>query len=179
MEESIISVIQGLLDSRSTFLETTLPNFNTDLGIQAYNRFMINEMCMLELTNRVFQSEVRNRQTNHVLTIPVTIMENNPGFNEPVVVRPTAEQIRNATEEVDEVPTNSTCAICQEEIAVNGLKISHCDHLYHTSCLQNWFSLSVRCPVCRHDIREVDRVAETSPDEEEMSSQQSTQSEEP
>lgn len=179
MEESLISVIQGLLDSRATFLEDTLPVFGRETALQAYNRFMINEMCILELTNRVFQSEIRNRQTNHVLTIPVTLMENNPAFNEPVIVRPTAEQIRNATQAVQQVPANTVCAICQEEIAVNGVKISHCDHLYHESCLQNWFSLSVRCPVCRHDIREVDQEAQTSPDEEEMSSQHSGPSEEP
>lgn len=179
MEESVISVIQGILDSRSVFLESTLPIFSRDVAPQIYNRFMINEMCLLELTNRVFQSETRNRQTNHVLTVPITIMENNAGFQEPVVVRPTADQIRNATQAVEQVPANSTCAICQEDIAVNGIKILHCDHLYHESCLQNWFSLSVRCPVCRHDIREVDRVVETSPDEEEMSSRHSDQSEEP
>lgn len=170
MEQHALGVIEGLVDSRNTFFDEVIGRFRREDGYQAYSRFMINEMCALELINRLFLSESR-RYNRFNLTLPVSIGENSTGFNEPVIVAPTDEQVRIGTESVPQVPENSSCAICQESIAVNGMRIRECQHLYHDACLRNWFLVSVRCPMCRHDIREGGQVNQTLIAEEETTSQ--------
>lgn len=83
---------------------------------------------------------------------------------EPVVVAPTTQQIERATTirvphstEEDEEP--QACAICQEPLVDESLisplrEIIHCEHTFHQSCIDRWFTRNVRCPVCRFDIRD-------------------------
>jgi hypothetical protein len=77
---------------------------------------------------------------------------------EPVIVRPTAEQINTAStlaaaEESDE---DHSCAVCQENFTEGQAirTINHCSHDFHKICIDEWFNRNVRCPVCRHDIRD-------------------------
>jgi len=86
-----------------------------------------------------------------------------------VIVRPTREQILEATEIIsfDENATNNNtnCPITLEPF-INGepvCQIKHCSHLFKQSALNDWFRRNVRCPVCRYDIR--DYVNEESEDE--------------
>jgi hypothetical protein len=82
---------------------------------------------------------------------------------EPVVVAPTAQQIERAT--TIRVPSSteendaSSCAICQDplydELLIRPLReIIHCEHAFHQTCIDRWFTRNVRCPVCRFDIRD-------------------------
>lgn len=77
-------------------------------------------------------------------------------FMEPVVVRPTAEEIQRATV-IEVVEEEDICAICQSEMSVGSeaRSLSECEHAFHPGCIDTWFQRSVQCPVCRHDIREV------------------------
>jgi hypothetical protein len=82
------------------------------------------------------------------------------GFNTPVVVRPTTEQINIATELLDYSDEthqiNTNCPITLEEFQ-NGeqvRRIKQCGHVFKEPAIQNWFSEHVRCPVCRYDIRD-------------------------
>ncbi len=80
---------------------------------------------------------------------------------EPVQVAPTAEQIATATilTQVEPGP-DVVCAICLDRSPPNPRGetewryIRHCNHGFHRTCIDNWFSQNIRCPVCRHDIRE-------------------------
>ena len=76
----------------------------------------------------------------------------------PVIIRPTAEQIENSSELVQgaDLPANSVCSICQDTIVAADTcrKLRGCNHAYHRGCIDQWFERSVRCPTCRHDIRE-------------------------
>ena len=76
---------------------------------------------------------------------------------EPVVVRPTAEQISSATTIISVTEENDTCSICQDdmEVGTEVRNINACNHHFHTGCIDTWFSRNVGCPVCRHDIRSV------------------------
>ena len=82
-----------------------------------------------------------------------------------VVVRPTTEQILNATEEITfELPnvvnglstSHSRCPITLEDFTDGELvtRIRHCGHTFQQHAIANWFNSNVRCPVCRYDIRE-------------------------
>ena len=83
-------------------------------------------------------------------------MEVPAGFMEPVVVRPTTEQIESATaiEIIDS--DQDMCAICQDHMpaGTEALNLNACDHRFHSGCIRTWFASNVVCPVCRHDIRE-------------------------
>jgi hypothetical protein len=85
-------------------------------------------------------------------------------FLNPVVVRPTEEQITSATTVTPITSTSTgTCAICQapfsapeeEEQNQEQREITHCHHAFHKECIDTWFRENVHCPVCRHDIREI------------------------
>jgi len=89
------------------------------------------------------------------ITMPVTSAPRNAGqsaWGEPVVVSPSREQIRVATTTFES--DDDTCAICQEDIEGDGTQLVHCRHTFHESCISEWFTRSVHCPNCRHDIRE-------------------------
>tara|TARA_X000000950_G_C13796254_1_gene611540 strand:+ start:50 stop:787 length:738 start_codon:yes stop_codon:yes gene_type:complete len=55
------------------------------------------------------------------------------------------------------LPINSICPITQQPFNLSDpvLKINHCGHIFTLSSIQEWFNRNVRCPVCRHDIREI------------------------
>ena len=83
----------------------------------------------------------------------------------PVTVIPTDRQIREATELIQfsslfdpasaQEPQYSRCPISHEEFTPNSrvYRICHCGHYFEPQSLLTWFRTSVRCPVCRYDIR--------------------------
>lgn len=86
------------------------------------------------------------------------------GFLNPVVVRPSQEEIQAATTlRTLEAPSTENCAICQDSIAAQSeqREINHCHHAFHRGCIDTWFQQNVHCPVCRHDIRENGTQQET------------------
>ena len=131
-----------------------------------------------QLTRQFLETEVAYmdtmvRQQPVTITFPINIPAN---FMEPVPVLPTQQQIAN--EVLDHISSSQqTCSICQDSIVSDGVKLRVCQHVYHRSCIQTWFGASVRCPVCRRDIRE-DPATQTSSDATEMQLQSSSPSEE-
>lgn len=87
-------------------------------------------------------------------------------FLDPVVVRPTAEQIASGTavEIVDS--DEELCAVCQDTLAAGSqaLNLVACDHRFHSECIRTWFTTNVVCPVCRHDIRVPTASPEPNPE---------------
>tara|TARA_B100000424_G_scaffold95981_2_gene72156 strand:+ start:2283 stop:3515 length:1233 start_codon:yes stop_codon:yes gene_type:complete len=100
-----------------------------------------------------------------------------PNDLQPVVVRPSQEQINLATESIqydsNTMDTN-ICPITRETFSENEeiIKIKHCGHYFNKLALNNWFERSVLCPVCRYDIREYRNTEDIS----EESSQNSNSS---
>ena len=118
-------------------------------------RYMNTDDVILENMNRLYTNHLYTNVANAVFTATLPIR-----FNDPVVVAPSQLQINSALESHE--ASDSPCAICQDSITSNGVRIRHCRHSYHRSCISNWFSMSVRCPVCRYDIREVGQSGQTS-----------------
>lgn len=81
-----------------------------------------------------------------------------PNLLTPVIVRPSHDIIQQATtlETIQEPLPTGICVICQEEYAVGNAvrRIRHCQHFFHNDCIMQHFDSSVRCPTCRHDIRD-------------------------
>ena len=80
-------------------------------------------------------------------------------FLNSVPVRPTQEQINNASSLVTysdiQNPNSSSCVISLEPFAPSDTvrQLHHCKHIFSPNQFNQWFSNNVRCPVCRHDIR--------------------------
>ncbi len=109
---------------------------------------------------RQYMTSQRNeeRRENIVMNIPLNSIFDPSGnflrnFLDPVVVVPTPEQIRVATENHIQA-TDTTCAICQEVVSC-ATRIRHCGHCFHSQCIHEWFTMNTRCPICRHDIRDL------------------------
>lgn len=83
-----------------------------------------------------------------VMNIPLNSLEDVP-------IVPTPTQISTATE-LRTLILPTQCVICQEEMptGTNAKRILHCGHLFHRPCIESWFQLNPRCPVCRYDIRD-------------------------
>lgn len=94
-----------------------------------------------------------------VMTFPLNMlldpsgnMLNTPNFMDPVPVVPTRAQIDRAVD--THIHSDTVCAICQEQTTC-AMRIRACGHLFHGACLEEWFTMNTRCPMCRHDIRDV------------------------
>jgi hypothetical protein len=80
---------------------------------------------------------------------------------EDVIVRLTTEQINRATETLvyssDMIFINTQCPISLDEFSEGEpvRRISHCGHTFREAAINRWFETNVRCPVCRHDIRDI------------------------
>jgi len=141
-------LVELLINGRNDFLSVdnvnSIPLEHRSNILQMY---MTNELMLISMVNQL------NRPTEYYT---ITIPEN---FGNAVPVRPTAQQIASSL--VDGTTTTS-CAVCQDAISEGGCKIRQCSHFFHRSCIENWLSLSVRCPVCRFDIREEHQSSQTS-----------------
>jgi len=161
MEDDIIALISGLIDGRNDMLRR-INRFNgRDMMM---NAFLMNELRYLELINRVHQSHLRLTAASGLFAIGAAST-----FLDPVAVMPTSGQLQQSTVVVADPPANTVCAICQDMVTSNATQIRHCGHMYHGGCFNQWFSMSVRYPVCRHDVRtqpQADPAPQTVPDGE-------------
>ena len=166
IEEQMLKVLEGMLRTRNSFLDVrTLRMIDNSQRTAIFSRYLLTDAVMLDMMNRIYNSttQTRNFATNMLTYAAATAMPYN--FTDPVPVVPTVRQVNNSLENIT-VTSDTRCAICQEQISSGAARIRQCLHVYHRQCILNWFSMSVRCPVCRHDIREEGREAQTSADEE-------------
>lgn len=145
MEEQYLELLESLIEGRNSFIRRTIQQIQHPQRHAVLARFMFNEVYYLELLNRIYQNSLRTQSAVLTVTIP-----NN--FEDNVPITPSQDQINSSIENIE--PVTSNCAICQEVVSSGACKIRQCGHIYHRSCLLNWFAINPRCPVCRHDIRQ-------------------------
>lgn len=155
MDSHLIEIVQIIAEGRREFLNhrnVRLIDFR-DRGTMLSHYFRT-EMAMTELMTRLYAQQQTNDIANSIVRLTVPSR-----FLDPVRVIATTDQINNSliTREVQDSP----CAICQEPISSGGVVLRHCSHGYHRACILQWFSTSVRCPTCRHDIRETGQASQT------------------
>lgn len=103
------------------------------------------------------QNIVMNIPLNSLLDPSGNFMRN---FLDPVPIVPTPTQIQAAVENNIQV-SDINCAICQETVT-SATRIRHCGHCFHSQCIHEWFTMNTRCPICRHDIRDLQPSNSTS-----------------
>jgi len=78
-------------------------------------------------------------------------------FRDPVIVAPSQEVLAANTQLIlgSDLSSNTVCSVCQDSIIPSEAcrRIIACQHTYHRVCIDQWFTRSVFCPSCRHDIR--------------------------
>ena len=170
MEDEYADLLAGIIEGRNQFFTRTINMIRPPSRDAIMSRFMLNEMCLLELTNRIHQESIRNSRAaaSLILNLP-------SNFLDPIPVAPSITQISAGTEAVANAPADTQCAICQDSVTTDATRIRSCGHTYHRSCLSNWLTMSVRCPVCRHDIRSEHPPVQTSPVSAETSPLTTTQ----
>jgi len=94
------------------------------------------------------------------LLYPSTIRPRDTTLFQDVIIRPTQAQIETASESFEYDGTvellNTQCPITMGEFQIGDRvrRIHYCRHSFHEESFLSWFQNHVRCPVCRHDIRE-------------------------
>jgi hypothetical protein len=103
------------------------------------------------------------------ILLSLMTMTPSESFLQPIIVRPTAEQISRNTL-VGHVASDEpvTCAICQDTLSPEqeGRKLLACGHWFHRGCIDTWFTRDVHCPNCRHDVRVLPVVPSSESPEE-------------
>lgn len=153
----MIDFLNSLVHSQDVFITRALNRVSNTNRDPMLSRYLLNQLCMVEVANRVYQNHVRTQTTTAQVTFNIPA-----NFLDSVQVFPTAAQIEAGTETLTSPPADTSCAICQERITSDATRIRHCEHVFHRSCVNTWFSMSVRCPVCRYDIRGEGQLSQTS-----------------
>jgi len=151
-----------LITDRVLYQTTRFLNSGRERLLEAHQR---NNAVILSLIRLHMAMPTPSTPTTVRFPINITIPSGGvpTAWDDPVVVRPTADQIDAATERVPAEDAN--CAICQETIEDDAIRLTHCRHDFHNHCITEWFTRSVHCPNCRHDIREVGQTEPTSSDQ--------------
>lgn len=164
-EYTLLDAIRDITESdRAFFNIVRFLDGNTRNHIVAAQMRNTNAMVSL-LRQYTLAPRPTVRRENIVMNIPLNSILDPSGnflrsFLDPVPVVPTREQIQSATDNHVQV-TDTTCAICQEAVSC-ATRIRACGHCFHSQCIYEWFSMNTRCPICRHDVRDLRRENVTS-----------------
>jgi hypothetical protein len=106
-EIDVLDVLNSMLETERAFLQA-LRFLSTDReSLVAFHQRNTATTLMLL---RMYMASGNNTAT---FTIPITVPA---GWNDPIVVRPTAAQITRATAITSVPPTDTNCSICQESL---------------------------------------------------------------
>ena len=156
-----LSMIEDMIIGRNNFLsDDMIRRLPFDSRASIINTYLTNERLYLTNITQLHTYNAQLQSTTLAL-LALGIPNSTSAFMSPVAIVPTRAQITRSLQDCPS--TTSSCAICQDAISSGGCRIRQCGHVYHRDCIENWFSTSVRCPVCRHDIREEDQTTQTLP----------------
>lgn len=138
-------------------------SFNTNPFLPRNNSDLFTSNEQVNNTN----NNTANNRNMSTTTEPIRNFSFNflpPGMNSPlfrnVIVRPSEQQIEAASETLEynenEILMNNQCPISLEDFR-NGdriRRIRYCGHCFSETSFNTWFNSNVRCPICRHDIRD-------------------------
>ena len=158
---------QEIVDNFMLFLHNMQLQQNTILSAQVSQLSVFNSLIHSSARERVSRTNslpsrrptrvFLNRNNNRS---PINFSNFGSFLNTNVEVFPSTEQINNSTEILTfnniENPQNTICPIRNENFNENDIviRINHCGHIFFPNEFYGWFRNHVRCPMCRHDIRD-------------------------
>lgn len=151
---TVLDIIQEVLETERSFhgVIRLLDAERREALLACHMQNMNNALSLA----RQYMTATQNNTV--VMNIPLNL---NSSFFDSVPVVPNSQQIHEATER--SVPlTDATCSVCQDTLMV-ATRIRTCGHCFHDDCIQQWFTVNPRCPICRVDIRDLrSRAASTN-----------------
>ena len=145
LSHGVIAVVRDLIESDTAFFRVAAVMAEPQRSRIIANRSRMTQDILALMRHLVVPPTAQPR---FVVNIP--LQQGHQDYDD-VVVTPTQEQVANACEH-DVVLDDTNCAICQDVLAT-GTRLRNCRHSFHRNCITNWFAMSVRCPVCRDDVR--------------------------
>jgi len=161
-------LLNHLFNDRQNSDRNVYYDYNNPINPEIYNEFntfnnLYNRRNPLGNFDISYNNIYRNYNSNNTVN---NIPQNNDlsnflsnFLNSTVVVRPTNDQIQNASRivrygDIDN-PLSQSCPISLDEFNDDDQirQLLPCGHLFHQNQFQEWFENNVRCPVCRYDIR--------------------------
>jgi hypothetical protein len=135
---------------------------NQTNNIPQANRTNVNRRNENQRTNSStrdnYQSQILSYVIYPFLDLSGSIL--NQSRLQDVIVRPTEEQINNATRiitydhSIEFINHRCPISLADFEEGEDVRQLIYCGHCFCEESIQNWFNTNVRCPVCRYDIRE-------------------------
>lgn len=154
----VLPLLRDIVESETTFFDRAVR-----LPEATRNRVMANRarqtMVILDIVRTLAEPPPPRHvipRANFTIDLTSDLLRT---FHEPVAVIPTPAQIAAAVELNSEPPHDGLCAICQDTMTTS-TRLTRCNHHFHQACIVQWFGTSVRCPVCRNDIRGDDEEEE-------------------
>jgi len=135
------NVLENLINERNQFENYIYDNLILDNEINE-----INEINQLEEINEINISNIYTLNRN------VFRYTQDPTFWDPVIVNLSIQQIDNLEYIYNSVPLE--CIICND-LKKEFRKVGCCNNNICYDCTDKWFSLSVYCPFCKKDQREI------------------------
>jgi hypothetical protein len=139
--------------------QTNSTNYNTTYTVPQTTHFSPSPSSSLgSRTVRTWGGE----DTLGLLSLALSVPNENwlASFFDSVPVRPTSAEIERGSELLQNtaIADDVICTICQEhEQSPNTgtwRKLLRCQHIFHQTCVDRWFTRNSHCPVCRADVRE-------------------------
>ena len=156
VERTLYDVYHDMYETDRSFFNS-IRFFDTNQRSSLVGQYLRNTNLALSILRTYETFQARNPPTRMVLNIPLNLSDisgngSTHSFFDPVPVAPTPQQIRDAVD-THVGTTDTTCSICQESVSC-ATRIRGCGHSFHGHCIQQWFSMNPRCPMCRFDIRD-------------------------
>ena len=147
-ERDVLDVLHDVMETDRSFY-SILRFLDAGTRNQLVAAHMRNSHTMLGIVRQYMTSS-----PSVTISIPIHGVDASGNFFDPVPVVPSDAQINAAVDRHVGVPAETTCSICQESVS-RATRIRHCQHCFHEACIREWFSQNPRCPMCRHDIRDL------------------------
>jgi hypothetical protein len=146
MDPDVLDILQSILQTDRTFY-STIRFLDGQTRTHIVAAHLRNNSAMLGI--------LRTFMAQPPVTATLTLsMDASGNFFDPIPVVPSPQQIAAATERNVDVPADTNCSICQEELRT-GTRLRGCRHTFHDQCIDQWLQMNTRCPVCRHDVRDL------------------------
>lgn len=165
-------LLSRLINDRQNYDRNVYYDYNNPINPEIYNEFnmfnnLYNRSNPFSNFDISYNNINRNNNNNNNINNDNNNNNNNNDLsnvlsnflNSTVVVRPTNDQIQNASRivrygDIDN-PLSQACPISLDEFNDDDQvrQLLYCGHLFHQNQFQEWFENNVRCPVCRYDIR--------------------------
>ncbi len=156
IERTLYDVYHDMYETDRSFFNS-IRFFDANQRSSLVGQYLRNTNLALSILRTYENFQARNPPTRMVLNIPLNLSDisgntSTHSFFDPVPVAPTPQQIRDAVD-THVGTTDTMCSICQEPVSC-ATRIRGCGHCFHGHCIQQWFSMNPRCPMCRFDIRD-------------------------